>query len=551
MNTRTRMVLIASVAVCAALGAITPAGATTFCVPGFHAACPDNGTNVPQTDLETAMKTQGADGIPDRVIIDAVDYTQPTSIEAAGTDDLEIAGAGPGETSVSTTAAGTNFVVNLDWASAREVTMRDLKVVIPETIGANSVGISANGDTIENVDIESRRAATNGIAPAQGGTVVRDGAIYATGTGSLSYGIWVSPTAVEPGALTIERTSIRGANRGISVEEPGTPLHLRAVGIRDPGEYAIRADASNDVTIENSVIESGSVAPVYFFSNRPEKQTVDLTNVTVDSSTGDATEPAIYGTVQNVAGAGSIDIEVESSIIRGFDSTWQLSSPAGNPGVGDAYISLRHSNFLPSGSNAGNGTTFIAPGNTEGDPRFRGPGDYRLQAGSPAIDAGDPEAGLATDLLGQIRPLDGNDDGRSVIDQGAYEFVPPAKPQPVCETDPALCPAPPEIQDTTAPSVSRIKFLAPTKKKGGYLKFTLSEAATVRATLKPTPAGKGRNRRKTVKLAKKGAAGVNKVTIRKGRMKPGKYRLTIVATDAAGNSSGALAGKVRVRPAKR
>jgi len=40
---------------------------------------------------------------------------------------------------------------------------------------------------------------------------------------------------------------------------------------------------------------------------------------------------------------------------------------------------------------------------------------------------------------------------------------------------------------------------------------------------------------------------VNKLAIRKGGMKPGGYRLTLVATDAAGNRSGTLSGKVRVR----
>ncbi|MHC4621315.1 MAG: right-handed parallel beta-helix repeat-containing protein [Planctomycetota bacterium] len=61
------------------------------------------------------------------------------------------------------------------------------------------------------------------------------------------------------------------------------------------------------------------------------------------------------------------------------------------------------------------------------DPLF-GP-NYHLQEGSPCIDAGDPNyvAGPnETDLDGNQRVVDGDSDGNSVIDIGAYEyFVPP------------------------------------------------------------------------------------------------------------------------------
>ena len=547
MTTRAKMVLIVSIAICgAALGATAQAGASTFCVPGFHAACPNNGTNVAQADLETAMKANSSDGIPDKVIIDGVTVTNPGTFETTGFDDLEIIGAGPDKTHLTTSATGDVWVVNLDFGSSREVTMRDLSIVVPETAGLNTSAVASDGDTFENVDIISHNPNAQGVSPAEGGTTFRDGALIPAGIGSFDIGFWVNPGGDHSGGLRIERTSIIGARRGVSVDPPNTPLYMRGVQVLNPSELALTVGSSNDVTVENSVLQNGTSSPIFLFSNEPERMNVDLTNVTIDSSSGDSTQPAINGTVQAVSGNGSIDIEVDSSIIRTFDKTWQLTAPGGNVGIGDAFIALRHSNFLPAGTNAGDGTTFIDPSNTQGDPRFRGPGDFRLLADSPAIDAGDPDAALTTDLLGQIRPVDGNDDGKSVIDQGAYEYLPPAKPKPVCETNPALCPDQPG-QDTTPPAVTSIKFLPPTKKKGGYLKLTLSEAATVKATMKPTPVGKGRNKRKTVKITKKGRAGVNKFSIKKGSMKPGRYRLTLVATDATGNRSGTLSGKLRVK----
>jgi predicted outer membrane repeat protein len=83
-------------------------------------------------------------------------------------------------------------------------------------------------------------------------------------------------------------------------------------------------------------------------------------------------------------------------------------------------------------------------GNIEADPCFAEPGywdsngtpgdvnddfwvdgDYHLLPGSPCIDTGDPNyipEPNETDLDGNLRVVDGDDDGDSVIDMGAYEF---------------------------------------------------------------------------------------------------------------------------------
>ena len=49
---------------------------------------------------------------------------------------------------------------------------------------------------------------------------------------------------------------------------------------------------------------------------------------------------------------------------------------------------------------------------------------YALNAGSPAIDAGNPDPATcpSTDARGVARPIDGDGDGTSLCDMGSYEY---------------------------------------------------------------------------------------------------------------------------------
>ncbi|MCC6909395.1 MAG: right-handed parallel beta-helix repeat-containing protein [Phycisphaerales bacterium] len=62
----------------------------------------------------------------------------------------------------------------------------------------------------------------------------------------------------------------------------------------------------------------------------------------------------------------------------------------------------------------------------DADPMFAAAaaGDFRLQRGSPAIDAGRGAAGVLSDLNASMRPLDGDGDGDAQPDLGACEYDP-------------------------------------------------------------------------------------------------------------------------------
>jgi len=68
------------------------------------------------------------------------------------------------------------------------------------------------------------------------------------------------------------------------------------------------------------------------------------------------------------------------------------------------------------------GYTVGGQGNIGSDPRFRSLTDFHLQSRSPCIDAGTNLNCPAFDKDGRRRPMDGDGDGRAVVDMGAYEY---------------------------------------------------------------------------------------------------------------------------------
>ena len=114
------------------------------------------------------------------------------------------------------------------------------------------------------------------------------------------------------------------------------------------------------------------------------------------------------GGIYNAAGTAG---KITNTIIYG-----NTALIAGNNFYGDASsIGYSCSPDLTPGVN----------GNITDDPQFAS--DYTLQAGSPCIDTGTNIPGLAVDLAGNPRPLNGDGSGGAQYDMGCYEApdVPP------------------------------------------------------------------------------------------------------------------------------
>jgi hypothetical protein len=263
----------------------------------------------------------------------------------------------------------------------------------------------------------------------------------------------------------------------------------------------------------------------------------------------------------------------------------------GNSNGAPASFSATGSNFSSvAKTGSGTGTDPGTGTNLTGDPGFASvaAGDYRLAPGSPLVDRGDLDAvGLGElDLDGGPRSVDGNGDCIVAPDMGAFE-----RPEVACVTSTpssgpgSSSPSPPPAAvapdlvaaDIESFGLERTRFavgpgataVAARKRaaRGSAFRYTISEDATARILIERAAKGLRSGRRcvkPTAKLRKRHAKrcvlytragtltraatqGANRHPFsgRIGRraLKPGRYRATITAADAAGNVSAARAAK--------
>ena len=430
-----RCLCLIAAAALVALG-LSPAraSATTFCVPGFDPErCPDNGANVAQADLETAMQGEATDGEADTVIIAPGTYADPDTFEPTGADPLTIEGAGAGEagdaqaTRLTTESTGNVFVVNLAASLGRPIVMRDLTVVVPASLPDNQgSGIQVGGDTLEGVDVEVANPHSSAIPSWPEGGTYMGGRIYPTGGGVVERAIGTGVSGLA-GQLAIADVTLVEPVIGVWAESSAIPVSVRRATVERSLQGAFDASQGGQLNVANSVAISAS-APTALdaLANTAEGTAIEADHLTLVHEGSPSGSTAVSS---RSSSTGNAEVTVENSILRGYAHPYGRTAFSS----GTADLTVRYSNLGGEVvADSGPGTLDAGTGNIDAEPLFAGAPpfssamDLALLPGSPSVDAGNPAPGGApADFLGAPRPLDGDGDGTAVRDQGAFELQPP------------------------------------------------------------------------------------------------------------------------------
>ncbi len=531
------------------LGGALPsvAAATDYCVtPNMN--CGQNNVGTFQDALDQAASMDD----PDRIFLGEDTYVPPLGQDGfhywAWHGRVEIVGSGRGQTIITGREFDLNRVLYL--AGGPGSSVHDLTIQIPRNVGKDFQGL-ATTNLAQRIELTEDSVQAN---PHYGAVVTEGGGLEDSSvrleSAQDTTGVVLGESSKDMPA-TLRRAAVEAAT-GVSIDGPAALERTRVIG-RNAGVVA----AGTDISIRDSFLTiTGSWGAVLRADTRMNWNT----DVTVDGVTIFGSNlPDIGGVAVSTSPtpSNSAHLTLTNSIVRGGFTP--LSVVAGGAGTGT--ISASYSDYDPSGNIAMGGSAKISESNVSnvGDAvgfDERTGHHFNLLPGSPLIDRGDPAAPQGLDLDGNPRVADGDGDGSARRDLGAFELqpAPPAGQQP-----PGGGPA----ADTQAPVISGFRSsrsvfaiaragtpVAARVAQGTRLRYTLSEGARVTMKIQRRLAGRPARYRSAGTLRRSGVSGLNRTrfTGRIGRraLRPGRYRVVITATDAAGNRSARKTTRFRI-----
>jgi parallel beta helix pectate lyase-like protein len=287
--------------------------------------------------------------------------------------------------------------------------------VITGNTGCDGIGI--------NVNFGSPRIAKNEIS-----WNVRSGCSGGVGGAGIKVG-GASAAVIEDNVIA-DNSLTGGSGGGISLFAAGVPLIRNNVIVRNSVSGVSPAaqgggiwivNQSDALIVQNLIAgnSAGEGGGVYWLVPSGARGSRLVNNTIADN-------------LATVAGRGSAvyadGFDVNAALVNNV-----LVAPAGQTALhcgtfNDPNPPIVRSNDVFAGNSPAYGGLCTDQtginGNRSGDPMFVAPvnGDYRLQAGSVAIDAGEATTDVPeSDLDGETRVVDGDADGVAVVDMGAWE----------------------------------------------------------------------------------------------------------------------------------
>jgi hypothetical protein len=494
-----------------------------------------------------------------------------------------------GDANTATTAGGGVFA-----SGVREDRVEGSRFIGNSAPQGGAAEFGASGDLTIESSLFERNKATGGAggvyvsnAPLttfsgntfRGNQAGEPGSVEGFG-GAVFVGSGPADAVTQSGNLFEDNVSIYQPSSIDSIGAEG--VHLGSFTSRNDRFIGNRAEAPTTGDAEGSALSVEACAPNV---GTARVESLVAAGNTITGAGGGNREGAVYFGCAN----GPVNVTVLDSTIAGNNSggsgtaglfggpddtlTMQNSIVAGNVGGGD----------LTGFSSKAVGFSDACPllsgtGNLCANPLLVNPatGDVHQTSASPTLDKGSNAlipAGLTTDFEGQAR-IQG-----AAVDMGADETAPATAVAD--KTPPGVTGASIGKAFAVAKGSTPITGQAAAKRKrkkkvkrGTTIRYSLSEAATVRLTIERASKGrrvkrkgkkarcvkqtrKNHKKRRCTRykragktLVRSSKAGKNKVKFsgRLGRkaLKRGSYRLTIVATDAAGNKSKAKRLKFRI-----
>jgi hypothetical protein len=532
-----RLASIPVIAVVATLGWSAAASAATLCVQ-MPPATPCSATYL---TLQGAIDAAQAAYPSTRDTIRVGPVTlAPEAAEVLVANPVDIVGSGRTATRLqSLSTAPSAAALTISGPS----TVSELGIAVGDVPGAFSSedgldlrdGASASGISI---------TAVAGMDNATG-VHVRSGSTLRDSSVEMPLGL--ANAAVRPGAGAVLEDLSLVAEVGVDMNGAGEAVARRIV-TPSPVQEAVRVRNGGVLDLSDSLLrilddDEATGVVVSGFADG----SISARNLTVIGS-GEGIGADVF------APAAAIDLR--DSILHGMTTSIRRGG-AGTPTVTVSYSNFDAATFDESLATEG-GSIAQGAGNLNVNPLFRSAGDFHLDPSSPLVDSGFPGDGpSATDLDGAARVTDGNGDGIARRDIGAFEYQRPPAPLPGGSPPPKG--ALPPVLDVTRPVLSKLSLsrrvfrvargatprTAARKRSrptpaGTRVRYTLSEAATVRFVIQWQVAGRKRYKAAGA-LVRKAGAGANRLAftgrVGRRRLVAGRYRLNVTATDPAGNRS--------------